>query len=81
MTNVQEGDIIKIIEDALNCKEQRVTIDSTMDDFEQWDSLGHLGILAALDTFFEGKVGDIQEIGNARSVREILQILRGHGLM
>lgn len=79
MTELNEEKILHIIQDALQTQ-GKITLNTTSDDIEEWDSLGHLGILAALDTFFDGKVGDIKEIGSARSVREIVQILRDNNL-
>lgn len=81
MGRISENDIVGLIQDALQPSGKRITIDSTTKDVEEWDSLGHLGVLAALDTFFDGKVGDIKEIGTADSVRKILQILREHSLI
>lgn len=74
-------DVLRLIHDALNAPSRPITIDSTMEDFEEWDSLGHLGILAALDTAYEGRIGAIKEMGTARSVREILALLTAHDLL
>jgi len=80
MAQINEKDVLRVIQDALNT-DSKLTLDSTSEDVEEWDSLGHLGILAALDKLFGGKTGDIREMGNARSVQEILQILRDNSLI
>lgn len=77
----QEVEIIRIIQEALGPGETPVTRESTRDDIEAWDSLGHLAILAALDEHFHGKVGDIKEIASVESVTDILQILHNHSLV
>lgn len=81
MTINTPEDVFCLIHDALNTPSHPITIDSTMEDFEEWDSLGHLGILAALDTAYEGRIGTIKEMGTARSVREILTLLTAHHLL
>ena len=81
MVVTTEAEILAIVREALGAEAVGVTIESTRNDFETWDSLGHLAILAALDEHFDGKVGDIKEIATTDSVRSILQILRSHGLM
>jgi acyl carrier protein len=58
-----------------------LTIESTMDDVEEWDSLGHLNILSALDSRLEGKIADIEALAEATSVKAILEILTEHKLM
>lgn len=74
-------DVLRLIHTALDAPLHPITIESTMEDFEEWDSLGHLGILAALDTAYEGRIGAIKEMGTARSVREILNLLTTHHLV
>ena len=81
MAKISEREILEVIQNALNLNEKVLTVDSDIENVEEWDSLGHLGILAALDKFFNGKVGSIKEIATARSVREILQILKENSLM
>jgi len=74
-------ELIGIIENALELDGNCLTIDSTSDDWEEWDSLGHLSVLVALDEFFHGKIADIEEMSTANSVKKILQILDDHSLV
>jgi acyl carrier protein len=74
-------ELIGIIENALDVEENSLTIDSTSDDLEEWDSLGHLGILVTLDECFHGKIAGIEEMATASSVKKILQILNDHSLV
>jgi len=60
--------------------EIKITIDSEVGD-DGWDSLGQLSVLAALDEAFDGKVAAINEIGDADSVKSIIQILQNNDLM
>tara|TARA_B110001450_G_C17286566_1_gene345695 strand:- start:111 stop:353 length:243 start_codon:yes stop_codon:yes gene_type:complete len=58
-----------------------LTFESSMDDIEEWDSLGHLSILAALDSRLDGKIADISALAEASSVVSIFEILTKHKLM
>jgi len=40
----QEKDVILLIEDALEVRRGSLSIESNMNNTEQWDSLGHLSI-------------------------------------
>jgi hypothetical protein len=46
-----------------------------------WDSLGHLKILSELDIRFQGRVARIEQIAEARSVKDLKALLRGEGLI
>ncbi len=81
MDKVKDEEILAVIRDALKVKGKQLSLDSSMENVEEWDSLGHLGILVALDKFFEGKVAGINDLVAADSVRKILQILKDNCLM
>lgn len=50
MTTAQE--IKNIIATALDIEETIMTDDATMGDFPQWDSMGHMEVVIALDIAF-----------------------------
>ena len=81
MGKVKDERILAVIQDALKVKGRQLSLDSSMENVEEWDSLGQLGILVALDKFFEGKVAGINDLVAADSVRKILQILKANSLM
>ncbi|OGC04162.1 hypothetical protein A2276_06075 [candidate division WOR-1 bacterium RIFOXYA12_FULL_43_27] len=81
MGKIGEQEILAVIQDALKPKTGKITLDSAAGVIEEWDSIGHLGILVALDKFFNGKVASISEMANADSVKKILQILRDSSLI
>jgi acyl carrier protein len=64
---------LALIANALNVPQ--VTEDSRAEDLPDWDSLGHLGILTALDSATGGKAASIDDLAQATSVREILDAL------
>jgi acyl carrier protein len=47
---------------------------------EDWDSLGQLSILVALDKHFKGKISSLSEIAEANSVPKILTILKKNSI-
>ena len=81
LTKVTENDILKVIAKALGVDESNVTTSTSINDLEEWDSLGHLSILSALDNFFEGKIGSIKELAVVDSVVKIIQILEDNSLL
>jgi len=81
MEKISEKGVIGVIQNALELEETNLTIDSSAEDTEEWDSLGHLGILVALDELFDGKVGGIDEMATADSIRKILEILKANSLI
>ncbi len=81
MADVTEKDVLKVIEDALMLKEDTLTLDASLGDFDEWDSMGQLSILTNLDEFFDGKVGGIKEMANADSVEKILKTLKDNSLI
>ena len=81
MSNISKTDVLVKIEQALELKQGLLTESMCAEEVENWDSLGHLNILVALDKLFDGKVGNITEIAGADSIPKILHILKQHALM
>ena len=81
MAKISENDVIETIQKALNISDGSLTVDTTVDDIEEWDSLGHLSILSDLDELFDGKIAPINEMAEADSIGKILNILRNSSLI
>ena len=79
MENYQST-VIKIIEKALSLEPEILNKDSDSENTEDWDSLGQLSILVALDKHFEGKISSISEMAEANSVQKILTILKENSI-
>ena len=54
---------------------ENLSEDSTTQNSENWDSLGHLSILTTLSKVTDGKSDLIPEISNVQSIQEILLLL------
>jgi len=72
--------IMEIIENSLELSPGTLKVDSCSEDIENWDSLGQLTILVALDKNFAGKVSGLSEMAEANSVQKIIQILHDNSL-
>ena len=72
--------IIKIIEEALELEPGIIKEDSDSEGIENWDSLGQLSILVALDKKFEGKISSLSEMAEANSVQKIFSILKENSI-
>ena len=76
---MDKQDIRSIIADALG--KVSVNDDNSMDNTEEWDSLGHLSILSAIDNALDGKASDLTDLANADSVGKIIKILESNKLI
>lgn len=81
MEKISEQGVLRAIENALELDSGSVGLEATAENFEGWDSLGHLSILTALDLLFGGRVTEIGEITTADSIPKILVALRRHSLL
>ena len=75
-----QSTVMEIIEKALELKPGILKEDSDSERIEDWDSLGQLSILVALDKHFEGKISSLSEIADANSVPKILTILKKNSI-
>ncbi len=77
---ILKNNLISLIKEAIDADDE-ITLDSSMENVPEWDSLGHLSILTALDDATEGKASSISDLGDASSVSEIISILDGESLI
>ena len=81
MSKLNEEELIKLIEEALEIKSGSVNIESSSKDFEEWDSLGHLNILVSLDNKCDGDASEIGELATASSIKDLIDILKANSLL
>ena len=81
MKKINEETITALIGNALRIDTNLISINSSSESVEEWDSLGHLSILESLDRHFDGKVANIIELASSNSVKKILSILRKNSLL
>ena len=71
---MKESEVIDIIKKELAVEEVPL-------DVEMWDSLELITVLMALDVAYEEKLKDIRELQTVKTPRDILNILKTHGLV
>jgi len=65
-----------LISKSLGIKPDKVTLNLKLNDIEEWDSIGHLTILSALDKATKGKSAKIKGLGVQKSLKKIWEILK-----
>ncbi len=76
----KEKEVITLIKKALKTK-SKITLKSTSDNIKEWDSLGHLNILLALEKNISNKVSNINELSSAHSIKKIVDLLKKNKLI
>ena len=79
--SVKQKEILEIIAKTLNVDLNKISVDSSSETVDEWDSLGHLGILVALDKAFDGKLAGIPEMAAANSVNKIVKVLKDNSFI
>lgn len=70
-----EEEILKVVSKALEVDVSEISIESTSNDFAEWDSLGHLNLLNELDNYFNNITDRVPELASASSVKEIVDLV------
>ena len=63
-----------IMATTLDVEPERITETAAMDDIDEWDSLGHVPIMVALETGFDLYL-DVEDFAELTTVPQILQFL------
>ena len=72
---MKKDDLCTLIKEALDA-DDNIDINSSSDNVPEWDSLGHLSILTALDDATNGKASSLSDLSEATSVIKIVDILK-----
>jgi D-alanine--poly(phosphoribitol) ligase subunit 1 len=65
----------ELIAEALNCNVDTITLDSGLGGHYKWDSLGHVSIMALLESRY-GITLDASNVTKTKSIKDILLLLR-----
>ena len=74
-------ELYEIIATALEIESKKIHIGTVAEDLEEWDSLGHLSILVAVDEKLSGQISNIEEFAVADSVEKIVNLLKVNKLL
>jgi acyl carrier protein len=77
---LNEEKLKNLISKILKVKKDKITLNTGINNLEQWDSLAHLSILTEIDNFSKGKASKIKGLSNANTVKEILKLLKNNKL-
>jgi acyl carrier protein len=78
---MNKEDIKKLIGKALEVDAKKIDDNSSSANVDNWDSLGHLSILVALDKKFNGKISSIPSFSTADSIEKIVIELKKNKLI
>ncbi len=76
---MKTADFLNQLCESLNRDPGTLTLDDTTETVEQWDSVGHLSIIATIDQL--GVDVDSEEMQNFTSVRELVDRLKAKGTL
>ncbi len=77
---MNEEKLIKIFSKVLKLDESKIDINTTTEQIEEWDSLGHLAFLSAIDEATSGEASKIENLGTQKSLKSILELLNKNNL-
>jgi acyl carrier protein len=69
--------LFALVSDALGVE---VGIDSSSENVEEWDSLGRLSIISALDQKTNGRAGAVSALANCSSMVDLIAVIEDHKL-
>ena len=81
MKLLKKEDLINLIIKKINFPKKKYKNTSSLNSFEDWDSIGHLNIMLLLDQKLSGKAKNIKELADADTVEKIEKILRKKKLL
>ena len=73
------GQLQEIMATALDLAPEAIRKDSTMEELEEWDSLGHVHIMVALEQAFDLFM-DVDDFAELDSVPAIIQYLESENV-
>ena len=77
---MKKDDLYKLIKEALDA-DVNIDINSSSDNVPEWDSLGHLSVLTALDDATNGKASSLSDLSAATSVTKLVDILESNEII
>ena len=72
---INKNQLIEIIAKALNVPKEKINEQSSTENLEEWDSLGHLSILTSIDNYTSGKASKIETLSGCTSLKDLHETL------
>ena len=77
---MKKKDLIKLISKTLDVKENKLTNKSYLGCIPEWDSLGHITIMFAIDKATKGKASKIVKLNDSNGIEAIYKLLKKNNL-
>lgn len=70
-----EATLLDVIAQTLSIPVERISIDSSSDNTEKWDSLAHMNLIFAIEDAFGVQISD-DDLLDSMSVRKLIEIIQ-----
>tara|TARA_B110000014_G_C19823353_1_gene427152 strand:+ start:54 stop:299 length:246 start_codon:yes stop_codon:yes gene_type:complete len=78
---INKATLISLIAESLELDEAKIDENASNETIEEWDSLGHLSILSALDDLTDGKASELDGLADSLSFDDLIKTLSTAGLI
>ena len=66
------NELFTLIAESLDVEIDIINETSSSESIDEWDSLGHLSILSALDEVTNGKASEVEELAAALKIEDLI---------
>lgn len=77
---MKDDKLLSIFADAVGVSETTISMETSTENLPEWDSLGFLTFLSALDDETNGKSSELPDLSEASSLKEVSEILEKNNL-
>ena len=71
---LEEKRLIDVFKEALELQEE-ISFEDSIEDFDNWDSLSKLSLIALLDEYFEVQISN-NEFDNVDTLKDLLNLIQ-----
>ncbi len=71
---MKENKLLEAFQEALELEGEIISLDDTIEDFDNWDSISRLSLIALLDEYFEVEVtnAEFDSLNTLRDLRDLV---------
>jgi len=77
---ITEKKLINLISKSLKINTKKLSINSKINEIEEWDSLGHLAVFFSIDKETKGKASKIKKLAESQNIKNIFDLLKKNKL-
>lgn len=66
---------LKVVKEALELEDEELKFDDVLADFDEWDSMTRLSLIALLDEHFEVQISDA-EFDSIETIQNLLEVVK-----